>query len=83
MDACGTPSSNGRGRPAHAAGDGAVSPSSYPGTLSVGLVTDPRGIPADEARRLLIKGFADQTVDSVSIHSVRAWILNRLGHDDD
>jgi Fe-S cluster assembly protein SufD len=28
-----------------------------------------RGIPFDEARRLLIKGFADQTVDNVSVDS--------------
>jgi Fe-S cluster assembly protein SufD len=42
-----------------------------------------RGIPFDEARRLLIKGFADQTVDNVSIDSVRTWILDRLGHNDD
>ena len=41
-----------------------------------------RGIPADEARRLLINGFADQAVDEVGIETVRAWIIHRLGHDD-
>jgi len=40
-----------------------------------------RGIPADEARRLLINGFADQAVDDVGIETVRAWITHRLGHD--
>lgn len=41
-----------------------------------------RGIPATEARRLLINGFADQVVDDVGIESVRTWITHRLGHDD-
>jgi Fe-S cluster assembly protein SufD len=41
-----------------------------------------RGISADEARRLLINGFADQAVDDVGIEAVRAWITQRLGHDD-
>lgn len=41
-----------------------------------------RGIPAVEARRLLINGFADQVVDEVSIEPVRAWITQRLGHGD-
>ena len=41
-----------------------------------------RGIPATEARRLLINGFADQVVDEVGIESVQAWITSRLGHDD-
>jgi Fe-S cluster assembly protein SufD len=41
-----------------------------------------RGIPATEARRLLINGFADQVVDEVSIEPVRAWITQRLGHGD-
>jgi len=41
-----------------------------------------RGIPADEARRLLINGFADQAVDDVGIETVRAWIIHRLGHDN-
>ncbi|MGA9275425.1 Fe-S cluster assembly protein SufD [Ilumatobacter sp.] len=41
-----------------------------------------RGIPADEARRLLINGFADQMVDKVGIGTVRAWITHRMGHDD-
>lgn len=40
-----------------------------------------RGINADEARRLLINGFADQIVDDVSVESVREWITKRLGHD--
>jgi Fe-S cluster assembly protein SufD len=40
-----------------------------------------RGIPADEARRLLINGFADQAIDDVGIETVRAWITHRLGHD--
>jgi Fe-S cluster assembly protein SufD len=42
-----------------------------------------RGIPADEARRLLINGFADQAVDEVGIDTVREWILDRLRHTDD
>jgi Fe-S cluster assembly protein SufD len=42
-----------------------------------------RGINADEARRLLINGFADQIVDDVSIEAVRNWITHRLGHDHD
>jgi Fe-S cluster assembly protein SufD len=42
-----------------------------------------RGIAADEARRLLINGFADQVVDEVRDETVRAWITHRLGHDDD
>lgn len=41
-----------------------------------------RGIGADEARRLLINGFADQIVDEVRNPEVRAWISHRLGHDD-
>ena len=40
-----------------------------------------RGIPGEEARRLLINGFADQAVDEVSIESVRHWVAERLGHD--
>jgi Fe-S cluster assembly protein SufD len=42
-----------------------------------------RGIPADEARQLLIRGFASQAVDDVGPDSVRTWISNRLGHTDD
>jgi Fe-S cluster assembly protein SufD len=42
-----------------------------------------RGIPALEARRLLINSFADQTVDLIEIDTVRAWITARLGHDLD
>jgi len=41
-----------------------------------------RGISADEARRLLINGFADQVVDGVGIEAVRTWLTHRLGHDD-
>ncbi len=39
-----------------------------------------RGIGADEARRLLIAGFADQIVDEVEILAVRQWVSERLGH---
>ena len=42
-----------------------------------------RGIAADEARQLLINGFANQAVDDVGIETVRAWITHRLRHDDD
>lgn len=42
-----------------------------------------RGIPAEEARRLLISGFADQAVDDVGIAIVRKWILDRLRHTDE
>ena len=42
-----------------------------------------RGIPVDDARRLLINGFADQVVDDVGIEAVRTWITQRLGHDID
>lgn len=42
-----------------------------------------RGIPALEARRLLINSFADQTVDLIAIDTVRAWVTARLGHDLD
>ncbi|MDH3684325.1 MAG: Fe-S cluster assembly protein SufD [Acidimicrobiia bacterium] len=41
-----------------------------------------RGISVDDARRLLINGFADQTVDDVGIEVLRAWITQRLGHAD-
>jgi Fe-S cluster assembly protein SufD len=41
-----------------------------------------RGIAADEARRLLINGFADQVVDEVGVVALRTWITHRLGHDD-
>ena len=41
-----------------------------------------RGIPADDARRLLIRGFADQVVHAVDIEPVRMWINERLGHTD-
>ena len=39
-----------------------------------------RGIPAEEARQLLIAGFAEQTVDEIRFEAVRAWIVERLGH---
>ena len=42
-----------------------------------------RGIDAEEARRLLINGFADQIVDDVGVEAVRTWITHRLGHDHD
>ena len=42
-----------------------------------------RGINAEEARRLLINGFADEVVDDVSIETLRNWITRRLGHDHD
>ena len=41
-----------------------------------------RGIPADEARRLLIDGFADQTVEGIGIETVRSWIVNDWGTTD-
>lgn len=41
-----------------------------------------RGIPATEARRLLIDGFADQVVDTVTVAPLRSWIIDRLGHGD-
>ncbi len=41
-----------------------------------------RGIPEDEASRLLIKGFADQAMDALEIEAVRTWITERLGRDD-
>jgi Fe-S cluster assembly protein SufD len=40
-----------------------------------------RGIGADQARRLLINGFADQMIDGVGIDAVSSWITRRLGHD--
>jgi len=42
-----------------------------------------RGIAVDEARRLLINGFADQAVHDVGIEVLRTWITQRLGHDDE
>jgi Fe-S cluster assembly protein SufD len=41
-----------------------------------------RGIPKDEARRLLINGFADQMMEDLEIEAVRTWITERLGHND-
>ena len=40
-----------------------------------------RGIGAEQARRLLINGFADQMIDEVGIDAVSSWITRRLGHD--
>lgn len=40
-----------------------------------------RGIPEDEASRLLINGFADQVMDDLESDIVRTWITQRLGHD--
>ena len=42
-----------------------------------------RGINVEEARRLLINGFADEVVDDVTIEILRTWISRRLGHDYD
>lgn len=42
-----------------------------------------RGIRADDARRLLINGFADEIVNEVRSEAIRAWISHRLGHDHD
>lgn len=42
-----------------------------------------RGIAHEEARRLLINGFADQVVDALTIDPVCDWITRRLGHDHD
>ncbi len=41
-----------------------------------------RGIPKEEARRLLITGFADQVMDELESTTVRAWITERIGHDE-
>ena len=38
-----------------------------------------RGIPGDDARRLLIGGFAGQIVDGVEIDAVREWLAERVG----
>jgi len=37
-----------------------------------------RGIPKDEASRLLISGFADQMMDDLESDTVRSWIAERL-----
>jgi len=42
-----------------------------------------RGIAPDEARRLLINGFADQAVQEVGIEVLRTWIAQRLGHGNE
>lgn len=39
-----------------------------------------RGIPATDARRLLIDAFADRVIDEVGSEPVRTWIARRLGH---
>ena len=41
-----------------------------------------RGIPKEEASRLLINGFADQMMDDLESDAIRTWITERLGHDD-
>jgi len=41
-----------------------------------------RGIPQDEASRLLINGFADQVMDDLESEAVRTWISERLGRND-
>ena len=41
-----------------------------------------RGIPKEEASRLLINGFADQVIDELKSDIVRAWVSKRLGHDN-
>ncbi len=41
-----------------------------------------RGIPAEDARRLLINGFADQMVEEIGIESLRAWVTQQLGHSN-
>ena len=41
-----------------------------------------RGIHTDVARRLLINGFADQTMDDLKSEAIRTWIIKRLGHND-
>lgn len=42
-----------------------------------------RGIPAEKARRLLIDAFADQTLEEIGIETVRAWVSERLRHNDE
>ena len=42
-----------------------------------------RGIAADDARRLLVNGFADRAVHDVGIEVLRTWITQRLGRDDE
>jgi Fe-S cluster assembly protein SufD len=41
-----------------------------------------RGIPKEEASRLLINGFADQMMDDLESDAIRSWITERLGRDD-
>ncbi len=41
-----------------------------------------RGIDADTARRLLINGFADEIVEKIGNKTLRAWVSQRLGHND-
>ena len=40
-----------------------------------------RGIPLNAARMLLIKGFADQTIEDLPIDALKTWIAQRLGPD--
>lgn len=40
-----------------------------------------RGIPVEQARRLLVTGFADQVMDDLEEPTVRAWVAARLGHE--
>lgn len=42
-----------------------------------------RGIGEDEARRLLIDGFANQVMDDLESETIRAWITERLRHVDE
>lgn len=42
-----------------------------------------RGIGSEDARRILVNGFSDQTVDAIGVAQVRSWISKRLGHDED
>lgn len=40
-----------------------------------------RGISAEEARRLLIAGFAQEIIEGVGVEPVRAWVAERMGRD--
>ena len=40
-----------------------------------------RGIPEDQAGKLLVEGFADQVMDDLEHEAVEAWVTERLGHD--
>lgn len=41
-----------------------------------------RGIPTEQARRLLIDAFTDRVIEQVRSEPVRVWITQRLGHGD-